>query len=158
MGISMTITTKSPKETHNIGKLIGEKVKPKDFVALIGDLGSGKTTFVQGIAEGLGIKIPVNSPSFVIVKEYQGKYPLVHVDIYRLKNPIDELFNIGFEEYLRREYIIVVEWADKIKDIFPENNLQITFSYNGENERMLSFIPNGDRFIKLIEEVKQCIY
>ena len=104
-----------------------------DELALIGDLGTGKTALTSYIAEELGIKRRVNSPTFTIVKEYtDGRMPLYHFDVYRVSDP-DELFNIGIDEYFFGEGVCIVEWADLILDILPENTKYIYLAY-GENE------------------------
>lgn len=157
MAIKMQIITKSSSETQKIGMLIGERIQPPDILALIGDLGSGKTTFVQGIAKALGISTSVNSPSFLIIKEYKGKYKLIHADVYRLKEPIIELENIGFYEYLNNDYIIVIEWADRIKDLLPNEYLEVLFEHKSENERKISFIAHGDKYQTLIGDLKKCL-
>jgi tRNA threonylcarbamoyladenosine biosynthesis protein TsaE len=153
----MEIVSKSSEHTYKIGKIIGEKLKPRDILALIGDLGSGKTTFVKGLAEGLDIKNPINSPSFLIIKEYKGKYPFLHIDVYRLKNPEIELFNIGFEEYLKDDYIIAIEWADRILSYLPDNRLEVEFFHISNTERKIIFRPKGERYKNLIEELKECL-
>lgn len=158
MAIKMQIVSKSSLETHKIGVFVGERLKPPDVLALIGDLGSGKTTFVQGIAKALGINIPVNSPSFLILKEYKGKYKLLHADVYRLKEPLIELENVGFHEYLNNDYIIVIEWADRIKELLPNEYLEILFEHKSPNERNISFIPHGEKYQELIKELEKCLF
>ncbi|MFN3699232.1 MAG: tRNA (adenosine(37)-N6)-threonylcarbamoyltransferase complex ATPase subunit type 1 TsaE [Dictyoglomus sp.] len=157
MVIRMKIISKSPSETRKIGKTLGRILKPKNILALIGDLGSGKTTFVQGIAEALEIPLPVNSPSFLILKEYKGKYKLLHADVYRLKEPEIELENIGFYEYLYNDYIVVIEWADRIKNLLSIEYLEIIFEHKNINERSISFSAHGERYEKLLREFEQCL-
>ncbi|MBK5252870.1 MAG: tRNA (adenosine(37)-N6)-threonylcarbamoyltransferase complex ATPase subunit type 1 TsaE [Peptostreptococcaceae bacterium] len=119
------INISNEKETREYGLKLAKMLKPGDVVALIGDLGTGKTTLTKYIAEGLGIKENVNSPTFTIVKEYQsGRIPLFHFDVYRIENE-EELFEIGADEYFYGNGVCVVEWADKVIDSLPENRVTI---------------------------------
>ena len=149
----MQILTKNPQQTISLGKKIAKSLKEGDILALFGDLGSGKTTFTKGIAEGLGIdKRSVNSPSFVLVKEYKGEIPFYHFDLYRIRNSI-EIFNIGYEEYLSSGGIVAIEWADRIKDVLPKNYLRINFLFDNRNERILKFIPYGLHYESMVRKI-----
>lgn len=133
MKIKRIIPIKNEEETRQFAHELAESLAPGDVLALIGDLGTGKTVLTSYIAEGLGIKRRVNSPTFTIVKEYtDGRMPLYHFDVYRVSDP-DELFNIGIDEYFFGEGVCIVEWADLILDILPENTKYIYLAY-GENE------------------------
>ncbi|MBR1629772.1 MAG: tRNA (adenosine(37)-N6)-threonylcarbamoyltransferase complex ATPase subunit type 1 TsaE, partial [Lachnospiraceae bacterium] len=111
--------TKSGAETYSLAKALAKEANPGEVFALIGDLGAGKTVFAKGFAAGLGIKEPVTSPTFTIVCEYEGgRIPLYHFDVYRLDDP-EELFEIGFEEYLYGEGVCLIEWADRIWEELP---------------------------------------
>lgn len=133
MKIKRIIPIKNEEETRRFAHELAENLAPGDVLALIGDLGTGKTVLTSYIAEGLGIKRRVNSPTFTIVKEYtDGRMPLYHFDVYRVSDP-DELFNIGIDEYFFGEGVCIVEWADLILDILPENTKYIYLAY-GENE------------------------
>jgi len=138
MVTSKTYITKSRDETIKLGQKISKGLKPGDVVALIGDLGSGKTTLVKGIAKGLGVKNAryVNSPSFVIIKEYEGKLPLYHFDAYRFDAPRD-IDSLECEEYFYAEGISVVEWADKIPALLPEKYVEVKITAVKENERTI---------------------
>ena len=128
----MVFESTSSQMTFEFAKKIGENLKSGDVLCLDGDLGVGKTVFTQGLAAGLGITEPVNSPTFTIVKEYtDGRLPLYHFDVYRITDP-DEMFNIGAEEYFFGEGVCVVEWADLIAELLPENTKYIYLQY-GEN-------------------------
>jgi tRNA threonylcarbamoyladenosine biosynthesis protein TsaE len=131
--------TKSRDETINLGAKISGTLKPGDVLAIVGDLGSGKTTLVKGIAKGLCVKNSryVNSPSFVIIKEYKGKIPLYHFDVYRL-NVLSELDTLSFEEYFYSDGICVVEWADKIKKLLPKRYLEVKLKILKDNKRDIS--------------------
>jgi tRNA threonylcarbamoyladenosine biosynthesis protein TsaE len=128
--------TNSREETIMLGEKIAKRFKPGDTVALIGELGSGKTTLVKGIAKGLGVKSYryVNSPSFVIIKEYKGRVPLYHFDVFRLDS-LSELDTLSFEEYFYGNGICVVEWADKIMKLLPKRRLEIKINMLKENQR-----------------------
>lgn len=121
----MIIFTKTPKETINLGKKIAGAVKKGDIIAFIGELGSGKTTMIKGIVRKLTGKDAV-SPSFVLINEYAGEMPVFHFDLYRLKCKI-ELETIGWDEYPGKG-VILVEWADRIKDVLPPETIFIRFS------------------------------
>jgi len=149
---NVIFTSLSPEDTINLGAKLGEKLKPGAFLILTGELGSGKTTFIKGIAKALDINIPITSPSFLIIKEYEGKYPFIHVDAYRLTSPL-ELINIGWEEYLNGTKIIAVEWGEKILEICPEEYLQITFFHEELNIRKIIFKANGEKYEELLREL-----
>ena len=129
----------SVEETIGIGKRLAAKLKRGDCVALVGDLGSGKTVLTKGIAEGLGVKNPryVNSPTFVIIKEYKGKLPLYHFDLYRLDHP-GMLDSCNFEEYFYGDGVSVVEWADKIRGLLPKKRWEVLLSAAGKNKRKIA--------------------
>lgn len=131
----------SPEETVLLGARLGRKLKPGSFIGLTGELGTGKTIFTKGIAKGLGVKQYryLNSPSFVIIKEYKGRIPLYHFDIYRL-NSSDDLDAVGYEEYFYGKGVTVVEWADKIKDIVPDKRIEVVFTHAGETKRKIKLI------------------
>ena len=129
--------TNSPEETLDLGCKFGKKLKTGAVVALIGELGTGKTIFTKGIAKALGVKEYeyVNSPSFVIVKEYRSRrMPLYHFDLYRLKSNHD-LDTVGYEEYFYSKGVSVVEWADRAMDILPEGYISVKFRHRGRNKR-----------------------
>ena len=128
------IITKSPEETIKLGKSIGKKLKGNETICLVGKLGSGKTQFVKGVALGLGIKENITSPSFVIVKIYNGKVNLIHIDFYRLEDK-SELETIGFDDFFSPNNIIVIEWADRFKDIYPDYATWINIKYIDETTR-----------------------
>lgn len=131
------IISHSEDETTEVGKKIAEQLNKGNIVCLNGDLGAGKTLLSKAIAAALGVKEPVTSPTFTIVHEYQGRLPLYHFDVYRIHD-IDEMYEIGIEEYLYGEGVCLIEWADKIKEIIPEEALWIDIS-RGEkdNDRII---------------------
>ena len=130
--------SKSVKETLCIGEKLAKRFKKGDFIALVGDLGAGKTVLTKGIAKGLGVKNAryVNSPTFVIIKEYKGRLPLYHFDLYRLDHP-GMLDAENFEEYFYGDGVTVVEWADKIKGLLPKKRWEICMSVAGEDRRKI---------------------
>lgn len=124
---------KDEKQTKEFGLSLADKLKPGSVVALIGDLGTGKTALTKYIAEGLGVKDVITSPTFTIVQEYyDGRLPLYHFDVYRI-NDVEEMYEIGYEEYFFGEGVSIVEWADLITEIIPEESIIINISY-GQNE------------------------
>lgn len=122
----------SPKDTFQIGRRIAENARPGEVYTLIGDLGVGKTVFTQGVADGLGITEPVNSPTFTIVQIYEeGRMPFYHFDVYRIGD-VEEMEEIGYQDCFYGEGICLIEWANLIEDILPEQYKQITIKKNLE--------------------------
>ena len=120
------IETHSPEETFAIGKSLGEQAVPGQVICLDGDLGVGKTVFTQGFAQGLGIDGPVNSPTFTIVQVYEeGRMPFYHFDVYRIGD-IEEMDEIGYEDYFYGEGLCMIEWANLIEEIIPKHHKEIT--------------------------------
>ena len=118
--------TYSPEATHALGKRLGAEAKPGDVYTLVGDLGVGKTVFTQGIAEGLGITEPVSSPTFTIVQVYEeGRMPFYHFDVYRIGD-IEEMDEIGYEDYFYGDGLCMIEWANLIEEILPERRSEVT--------------------------------
>ena len=149
------VITASPEQTWQIGQLLGELLDAGDTVCLYGDLGAGKTNFTYGIAQGLDVQEPyITSPTFTFVNEYQGRVPLYHIDLYRLKDP-DELENIGFEDYIESDGVTVIEWAERAEDELPVGGLSVYLAYVDEHSREIGFIAEGERYEKLVEELKQ---
>ena len=121
----MEIETRSPEETFAVGKSLGEKAFPGQVLTLTGDLGVGKTVFTQGLAKGLGIEEPVNSPTFTIVQVYEeGRLPFYHFDVYRIGD-VEEMEEIGYEDYIYGEGVSLIEWANLIEEILPEHYTEI---------------------------------
>ena len=122
----MVIESFCPEDTFVLGQKIGELVKPGTVISLVGDLGVGKTVFTQGLAKGLGITEPVNSPTFTIVQVYDGgRLPFYHFDVYRIGD-IEEMDEIGYEDYFYGEGVCLIEWADLIREILPEQMCRVT--------------------------------
>ncbi|MBU1912219.1 MAG: tRNA (adenosine(37)-N6)-threonylcarbamoyltransferase complex ATPase subunit type 1 TsaE [Candidatus Omnitrophica bacterium] len=132
----LNLYTKSAEETILAGEKLAKKLRTGDVVALSGNLGSGKTTFTKGIGKGLGIKNPrrINSPTFVLIKEYDGKMPLYHLDLYRL-DKLKEIENLAIEEYIYGKGVTVIEWAEKIKCLLPKKHISVKFKVKGMDKR-----------------------
>ncbi len=127
----------SPEETFEIAKKLSYEIRQGDIIALIGNLGSGKTIFVKGICEGLGAQQNPLSPTFSIINEYKGKFVIYHFDFYRIKN-IEELYDIGFEDYFNNDGICLIEWADLFEEILPEKYIRVTIEFGeSENQRKI---------------------
>ncbi|MEI6516840.1 MAG: tRNA (adenosine(37)-N6)-threonylcarbamoyltransferase complex ATPase subunit type 1 TsaE [bacterium] len=122
----LIVESRSVGDTHKLARHLLKQLPGRVVMALHGDLGSGKTCFVQGLAAALGIKRPVTSPTFTLIHEYKGSRPLVHVDLYRLRDSLDALM-LGMEEYFDSEGITAVEWADRAVDLFPEEAIHLYF-------------------------------
>ena len=125
-------------------------------LALVGDLGAGKTTFTQGLAQGLGIAAPVTSPTFVLINRYVGAEGRVlqHADCYRLSNAPAEMWDIGLDELFSGDDMVVVEWADRIPGLLPEAYLAVAFEYVDENRRRICFTAHGARYVTLLDQIK----
>lgn len=145
-----TLITHSAAETQAVAEKLATLVKAGTVITLNGDLGAGKTTFTQGFAKGLGVTRNVNSPTFTIMKQYQGHLPLYHMDVYRLEDTGDD---IGLEEYINGDGIAIVEWSDLIESSLPTERLAITIERIGDEERQLTFTPAGDTYDTLVKEV-----
>lgn len=144
--------TNSEHETKEIGIKLAPLLERGDVITLEGDLGAGKTTFTKGIAKGLGVKRAVTSPTFMIIKEYDGELPLYHMDAYRLEHSDED---IGFDEYFYGDGISVVEWASFIEDYLPEERLMIKIEHVNTEKRKLTMIPKGKKFEKVLLRLKE---
>ena len=139
----MIIETKSAKETYDLGKKIGSHAKAGEVYTLVGDLGVGKTVFTQGLAKGLGIEEPISSPTFTIVQVYDdGRLPFYHFDVYRIGD-IEEMDEIGFEDYVYGDGVSLIEWANLIDEILPANRTEITIEKEENNMRILAIDSSG---------------
>jgi len=132
----------SPEETQAIANLLTPALLPGDVVALSGDLGAGKTCFVQGAARALGVTDRVTSPSFVLVKEYKGAFPILHLDVYRLSN-LQELTDLGYEEFLDPAGIVFIEWGDAVKPLLPEDYLEVSIRRSIDEDRLIDIHARG---------------
>ena len=137
----MTFYSESEADTVACGKALAKELKPGDVVAMYGDLGAGKTQFVRGLAQGLGLKARVSSPTFTIVNEYLGETPLFHFDMYRLSDA-EELFEIGWEDYLSRNGVCAVEWSENAEGAFPLDCVKVRITKTGDNTRRIDVERN----------------
>ena len=150
----LVVQTDSEAKTLDLGKKLAGLLKAGDVICLSGDLGSGKTVFVRGIARGLEVEAEVTSPTFSILNVYQAIVPVYHFDLYRLENP-EELFDIGFDEYVGTDGIALIEWADKFPGNIPDEYLMVEISTKSEHSRCVNFVPYGSRYQKICKELKK---
>lgn len=144
------IYTATSEETAIFAERLAKLLQPGDVIALEGDLGAGKTTFTKGLAKGLEINRNVNSPTFTIIKEYHGRLPLYHMDVYRVEDSMEDL---GFDEYFEGEGVTVVEWAHLITEQLPSERLTIHLYHDGEQRRKIVLEPAGNRYEQLCKEI-----
>ncbi|MCI7472445.1 MAG: tRNA (adenosine(37)-N6)-threonylcarbamoyltransferase complex ATPase subunit type 1 TsaE [Clostridiales bacterium] len=139
----MEITTNSPAETEAAGAALAARLNPGSVIAFTGDLGAGKTAFTRGLARGLGVEERVTSPTFTIVNEYEGgRLPLFHFDMYRLGSA-DELFDIGWEDYLARGGVCAVEWSENIADALEEDTIRVDIRRGSHDDQRIITITGG---------------
>ena len=134
----MKLVSQNPKETEQMGEILAKKLSPGQVLAFTGGLGAGKTTFTRGLARGLGVGSIVTSPTYTIVNEYlQADIPLIHFDFYRLSTE-EELFEIGWDEYLERDAVLVVEWAERAKNLLPLDTIWVEITPLDEHRREIT--------------------
>lgn len=151
---SLVVETRSAEETKRLALTLAPVLVPGDVVVLAGDLGAGKTTFVQGLAAGLGIVERVTSPSFILMKEYLGgRFPLMHLDIYRLEK-VQEVIDLGYDEFLDPSYVVAVEWGDMVEALLPKEHLKVVIRHNGGDARTITLTGKGDRWAGRIQTVR----
>lgn len=138
----MKAITRSVEETRALAATLGQELRPGDLVVLAGELGAGKTAFAQGVARGLGVTEQVVSPTFMIVRQYEGRVPLSHVDVYRLDR-LQELHDLGFDELLD-DRVTLVEWGDAAGPLLPPDRLEIRLEMAGDDEREIEVRPVGE--------------
>lgn len=147
----LKLITESAEETSKIGEQLGRLLGKGNIVCLSGDLGAGKTAFTQGIAKGMGVKDYVTSPTYTIINEYEGGLPLYHFDVYRL-NDVEEMYELGYEEYFFGDGVVVLEWADIVRDIIPVERLWITIlNTKGDNSREIIIEPTGETYDNIVK-------
>ncbi|MFY9213469.1 MAG: tRNA (adenosine(37)-N6)-threonylcarbamoyltransferase complex ATPase subunit type 1 TsaE [Tissierellaceae bacterium] len=150
----MEIRINGLKETEDFGIKLGRLLEPGDIVCLNGELGAGKTTMTKSIGIGLGVEEYITSPTFTLINQYRGRMPVYHFDVYRLEN-VEELYDLGFDEYFFGNGVCIIEWAEKIEKMLPEDRLVIDIK-NGKNidERTLHISGHGPRYEELIKELE----
>jgi len=153
---SLTLNSYSPEQTQLLGNYLGKLARKADLFLLTGQLGTGKTCLVQGIARGLNVQEYAFSPSFVILRQYHGRLPLYHIDFYRL-DCIEEIADLGLEDYFYGDGVCVIEWADKGLQVVPQDNLVISINYVpvSETGRSIRLKSQGERYNELIKQLKK---
>ena len=142
-------TSRSEEDTTELAENIESEKFPGMVICLNGELGSGKTVFAKGFAQAMGIT-EVTSPTFNIIKEYYGELPLYHMDVYRVE---DNYESVGIEDYFKRDGVSIIEWAELIEEILPDERLDINFQIAGENTRIITLIPHGEKYEELVSSV-----
>lgn len=152
---ALSVTSRSADETRILGAALAPSLAPGDVVSLSGDLGAGKTVFVQGVARSLGVEQRVTSPSFTLVHQYAGRYPILHIDVYRLDS-FQEVLDLGFDELLSGGSIVLVEWGEAIAPLFPEGYLDVVIEHGAgaSDERGVYFRPNGGAWITKLQAMR----
>ena len=145
------IYLENEEQTKDIGYKLGQLVTPKSVICLIGDLGAGKTTMTQSLAKALEVDDYITSPTFNIVNEYEGRMPLYHFDVYRIGSS-DEMYDIGFDEYIDGDGVCIIEWANLIEDILPNEYLYIEMNYK-ETGREMILTPKGEKYEEIVKEL-----
>jgi len=149
----LDLVTRSPEETQELGRAVGALSRAGDVFLLVGELGAGKTCLTQGIAWGLGINEYTLSPSFVIMRELYGRLPLYHIDLYRLDR-IEEIADLGLDDYLYGRGVCVVEWGEKGLNVMPPEHLLVEISYRPGTERAFRLTPAGERYREMLAELR----
>ncbi len=154
---ALVCNTYSAEETRIVGASLAPVLLPGDVISLSGDLGAGKTAFVQGVAIALGVGARVTSPSFTIVHEYEGRFPIIHLDVYRLDS-FQQVIDLGFEEYLDPHSIVLIEWGEAIAPMLPRRHLDVDIRRaqdpSSEEERCLIFRPHGTEWIRKVQAMR----
>lgn len=151
----LKIITKSAEQTYKLGESLGKTLQQGDIICLTGDLGAGKTAFTKGIGSGLDVQEFITSPTYTIINEYDGRIPLFHFDVYRLEG-VEEMYELGYEEYFFGDGAVVIEWADIVQDIIPQERLWITILRGKEEDtREIIFDDSGERYQNVIKELEQ---
>ncbi len=158
---TLDIISHSPAQTRRFGARLGLLLQSGDLVCLEGDLGTGKTCLIQGIGEGMGVAGPITSPTFTLVAEYQPPPPastLYHIDLYRLDAPVEEALAFGLEDYLLGYGVCVIEWADRVLPILPEERLWISLRHLDVSKRGILLSASGERPRKLLQAFRQSAF
>ncbi len=145
----LRLISRSADHTRRLGEYLGKLAEAGDVFLLVGELGSGKTCLAQGVARGLGVQQYVSSPSFVLIREHQGRLPFYHVDFYRLDR-VEEIADLGLDDYLCGKGVCVIEWADKGMAVLPEEHLLVTMEHVSGDERAITVEPHGERYVSLV--------
>lgn len=149
------VETRSAEETTRLASALTPILIPGDVIALAGDLGAGKTTFVQGIGAGLGCPERITSPTFILMKEYSGgRYPLMHIDVFRLKK-VQEVIDLGYDEFLDPSYVVAIEWGDVVEPLLPREHLLVEIRFGDEeSSRQVVLKPGGPQWFSRMETAR----
>lgn len=151
----LRINVDNIKETEKVGYTLGKLLSGGEVLCMTGDLGAGKTTMTQSIAKGLEVEDYVTSPTFTIINEYKGRFSLYHFDVYRI-NDVDEMYDLGYEEYFYSDGVSIIEWADIIEEILPKERLNIEINKKDNNEsREIIISGSGNKYLNIIEKMKE---
>lgn len=148
----LVITTDNAEQTKELGRQIGNALVGGEVIAMVGDLGAGKTTITKSIALSLGIEEHVTSPTFTIVNEYQGRVKLYHFDVYRIGD-IEEMYDLGFDEYIDSGGVSIIEWANLIEEILPDDAINIEIISLGDDKRQITITGKGEKTQNIIKEL-----
>jgi tRNA threonylcarbamoyladenosine biosynthesis protein TsaE len=156
MQTDLHIITHSADETHAVGKTVGEWIEEKTVIALTGDLGAGKTVWVQGLARGLGVPEDdyVTSPTYTLINEYPGRIPLFHIDLYRLDDTVD-IEEIGLMDILHGDGIVAIEWADRLRPYLPPERLDVRLTIEDDSVRKIGLSAYGQGTVNLVRNFKK---
>lgn len=152
----LEVTTRSAEETRVLGAALAPTLLPADVISLSGDLGAGKTVFVQGLGAALGVRQRITSPTFTLLHEYSGRYQILHLDVYRLDS-VQEVLDLGFEELLDPGAVLLVEWGEAVRPLLPARYLHIELRRvegGNDSERTVMFIPYGPEWIRKLQEMR----
>ncbi len=153
----LSVVTRSAEETRIVGASLAPTLLPGDIVSLSGDLGAGKTVFVQGLGSAMGAEQRITSPTFTIVHEYEARYPIIHLDIYRLDS-FQEVLDLGFEEFLDPQAVVLIEWGEAISPLLPRRFLEVEIRRVDDTElvehRRLVFRPHGTEWIGKVQTMR----
>jgi tRNA threonylcarbamoyladenosine biosynthesis protein TsaE len=147
------VLSHSPEDTQRLGRLLGEQAWGGEVILLVGELGAGKTCLAQGVARGLGVTEPVLSPSFVLLRQYTGRLPMYHVDLYRMER-LNEVADLGLDDYIYGDGLSLVEWAERGTGLFPSEHLLIEMELISETERLLRFRPSGEHYQEAVDKLR----
>lgn len=149
----MKLTVNNLKDTEQVGKIIAHCLEAGTVLCLDGDLGVGKTAITQFIAREFGVKDYITSPTFTIIKEYEGRLPFYHMDVYRIDSE-EDMYDLGYEEYIYSEGVTIIEWSNKIEDILPDERINIEIQRLNDTSRIMTIDGRGRVFEKIAEELK----
>ncbi|CEP69248.1 tRNA threonylcarbamoyl adenosine modification protein TsaE [Moorella glycerini] len=154
MVTAVQIRLKDAGATRELGRVLGRLLGPGDVVILTGELGAGKTTLAQGLAQGLGVSGTVTSPTFTLIQEHQGRLPFYHIDVYRLEDP-EAALELGLEEYFYGQGVTLVEWGERLGELLPPEYLEVCLEYDATAGRRATLTARGQRYARILEELKQ---